>query len=206
MAVSLPTRKCPACGAQVSFKPDWDAAYCSYCGTKVMLSDEMKELRREEQEREESNRLRSTIFVVWVVALVAVVGFALYIGVSGQHPGGFTVASMLAGVGLPIALIGAYVLLKYLPDRDKVAKLIAEGGVYLPEEISSYVGKNCDTVQKLLTEEGFTNIQLVNLNDVKLGLFVKRGVITDISIGGKQRGTGERYYRPEVPIVITHHG
>ena len=40
MAISFISVKCPQCGANLSIEEDRDMAFCTYCGTKIIIHNE----------------------------------------------------------------------------------------------------------------------------------------------------------------------
>lgn len=42
MAIKLTQMKCPNCGGDLNFEGDHDQVFCTYCGTRIMVSDENK--------------------------------------------------------------------------------------------------------------------------------------------------------------------
>ena len=46
MAVKLISVKCPECGATLNIEEDREQAFCTYCGTKVLLHNENEHIYR----------------------------------------------------------------------------------------------------------------------------------------------------------------
>lgn len=66
------------------------------------------------------------------------------------------------------------------------------------------VGEDYKTVDAYLRAAGFTNIEIIDLNDSGLA-FWKNGKVAAISIGGKTEFESTDYFYPDTPIVISYH-
>ena len=42
MPIELSVMKCPECGAEISFVENRDVFFCSYCGAKILATNEME--------------------------------------------------------------------------------------------------------------------------------------------------------------------
>ena len=61
------------------------------------------------------------------------------------------------------------------------------------------------TLEDELKILGFTNVKSVELNDVRLGIVAKKGIISRVVIDGKAvKNPG--WYLPDTPIIIEYHG
>jgi len=65
--------------------------------------------------------------------------------------------------------------------------------------------ENAYVLQAKLEQKGFTNIKMINLKDLKVGLFNKSGEINSVSINGKATKPLKKL-DPNVSIIITYHG
>lgn len=64
-------------------------------------------------------------------------------------------------------------------------------------------GENYQYVKSTLESAGFTNIELIDLDDQ--GMFKKDGEVTSISIGGNTSFDSSDYFDKDVTVVITFH-
>lgn len=69
---------------------------------------------------------------------------------------------------------------------------------------SDYVGRNYKAVQAELEATGFTNIQLIDLNDSGIK-FCKKNKVEFISIVDKSNFESVDYFSPNDKIVISYH-
>lgn len=70
---------------------------------------------------------------------------------------------------------------------------------------SGYINDNALTLQAKLEQCGFTNIKMVNLHDVSLGIFKKNGEIKSILVNGHSPHPRKWLYA-NTPIMIEYHG
>ena len=86
------------------------------------------------------------------------------------------------------------------PNGEKVSLIKFPKYGYPFEELNyMYVYNN-------LLEAGFLNVELINLKDIRLGLFAKEGTIKKITVSGEPICRGGEKYSPYVSIVIYYHG
>ena len=70
---------------------------------------------------------------------------------------------------------------------------------------SEFEGEQYKDVVAALTNKGFTNIQLVRADDLKLGFFAKEGAVKAISVNDKKDFAEEDVFYFDDPIVIIVH-
>ena len=96
MAISLKSIKCPECGASLQIEEGRTQVFCSYCGTKVIVTNEnehiyrhideaevkqaetdrivrMRELELEEQTATQRNSLKTVLTIIWLVLSLIVI-------------------------------------------------------------------------------------------------------------------------------------
>ena len=133
MAIQFVSVKCPQCGADLSIESNRQQAFCTYCGTKVIVHNENEHIYRNidearikeseterlirlkelELEEKENAKGRLTTAVAYVVALIfLVIGF-LNMGSN----------SMIGLWGIIIALyIGLFTMIKSKDQKKKAVK------------------------------------------------------------------------------------
>lgn len=70
---------------------------------------------------------------------------------------------------------------------------------------SEFVGEQYKDVVTALTDRGFTNIQLVRADDLRLGLFAKEGAVKSVTVNDKKDFAEEDVFYFDDPIVIMVH-
>ncbi len=227
MAIKLNSVKCPECGASLPIEEGRTQVFCSYCGTKVIVTNEneyiyrhideagvkqaetnrivrMRELDLEEQRTAQGNALKKVLTIIWLVLSLIVIAICIVkIAIQDDFTTGFL---MLFYLGGPVVGGGAYLIFKLIPDKEADKVLMSSGGIRLPKDIFPYSEKNYEAVQSALRSAGFRNISCINMHDLTLGLLQKPGKIDSITVNGEKITSGGRVYMPDVPITITYHG
>lgn len=229
MAITLNSVKCPECGATLPIEEGRTQVFCSYCGAKVIITNEnehiyrhideagvkqaetdrmirLRELELEEAQASRNEKLRSTLMKIWIPASVIIVVLGIGIMFFGGDMGPIYGFDFLAFVGGPIVGGGAALIFKVLPEKEADKAMMRNGGIRLPKNIFPYSEQNYETVRSALQSAGFRNITCVNMHDLTLGLLQKPGKVDSISVNGEKIMSGGKVYLPDVPISITYHG
>ncbi|MCF2621421.1 zinc ribbon domain-containing protein [Collinsella tanakaei] len=92
-------------------------------------------------------------------------------------------------------------------ERDKIAKAMAEGKIIMPISSGWPDEKDRITVKHRFEEAGFTNVELIPLNDINIitALYVREGIVEDVTVGGKRGFVEGTFYYPTVPIAVYYH-
>lgn len=224
MAITLNSIKCPECGATLNIESNRNQFFCSYCGAKVVLTNENEyvyrhideaEITRAETERivrlhemhveEGGSSLLRTLTIIWVVLSLVLITIAILIMFLAEDGGldGFLFLFYVCG---PIIGGGAYLVFKYIPGKENEKRIRNHGGIRFPENLANATEMNYEGARNLLINAGFRNISCVNLHDLKLGILTKPGTVNSISVDGKMVQNVGAYYMPDSEIVITYHG
>lgn len=229
MAYKLISVKCPDCGQTLSIEENRTQAFCSYCGAKVLISNEneyvfrqvdeadikkaeterlirLKELELQEQREIHGRNLRRVLTVIWLIisVILLIIIIAKMAGSSSGFTSGFL---MLFYIGGPIIGGGAYLIFKWLPEKENEKVIEKQGGIRFPNGLAPFSDKKYFAVEDSLRSTGFTNISCVNLHDLNiLSALVNSDKVDKITINGQQITSGGKMYMPDVPIVITYHG
>ena len=225
MAVKLISVKCPECGAALDIEEDRKEAFCSYCGTKVLLYNEneyifrhvdeaevkqaetdqmvrMKQLEYAEKERidfEKSKAQKSRILLIlFTVSMVL-----MLIGI---------IASVVFGdgnLGFELCLLGCLPLfgivciwgVSYINDDDIDTDYKTEG----PSSISYYETINYSALEKRYVSAGFTNVKCVPLNDLTMEDLMKAGMVESITLDGWSVISIDENNSKDAEIVIYYH-
>ena len=228
MSITLNPLKCPACGASLNAREGQKQLFCSYCGTKILVSDEnertyrhideagvrqaetdrlirLKELELNEKRTSGMSVLRAILTGLWIVFLLIIITIVLVKTIKE----GFTESDaflILFYIGAPIIGGGGFLIFKVLPDKEKETNLRKSGAVMFPKGLDPFTDQNYETVSSILRGSGFRNVTCVNLHDIKTGLLSDPGKIATITVSGAEISSGGKYYLPDAPIIITYHG
>ena len=226
MGVGVHSIRCPECGANLPVEEGRTQIFCSYCGTKVLITNDnehiyrhideagikqaeterivrMRELEMEAQRERQRSELKKNLIIIWIAISLITIVISMVLMMINDSAVGYI---LLMYVGIPIIVGGAYVLFKLIPEKENDRVLMSNGAIKLPKDISSYSEKSYEAVQASLEHAGFRNITCVNMHDLRIGLLQKPGLVDSITVNGEKISKGGRYYMPDVPITITYHG
>ena len=94
-----------------------------------------------------------------------------------------------------------YVSTKLLDDTADIKQFLPE--VPMREGSKFYVGKNASEAESLLTEVGFTNIQVVK--STQRGLLFKSGQVLSVAVNGKNNFNMGEWYPLDSEITIEYY-
>ncbi len=229
MSVKLIAVRCPECNADLSVEEGRPFAFCTYCGTKVMIHNEneyvfrhideaalkkaendhivhMRELDSREKSDNRMSGLRMILTVIWLILSLIILTICIVKWAAGGETGWTQGFLMLFYLGGPVIGGGAYLIFKLIPEKETDKRISASGGVRIPKELVPFQDKDYQFVLSSLRNAGFTNITCMNLHDIRLGILQKPGRVETITINGEELRTGGRVFYPDAPIVITYHG
>jgi len=226
MSVSLIPIRCPKCGANLNIEEGRSTAFCTYCGTKILIHNENEHIYRHIDEagikkaetdqmmmlkkmelaeknrvdREKTKKLKVIISLSMAVLgmLLMVLGFIL--GHNSGDPDSGLYA--LAMVGMFSLLGGAYIWLfskKKDEDDDDL------GDKTKVPDLTDYQKDNYIVMKTKFEDAGFTNIKCIPLNDLTVGLMKKPGMVASISVNGIIQDSERRKYSKDAPVIISYH-
>ena len=215
MAIQFVSVKCPQCGADLSIESDRQQAFCTYCGTKVIVNNENEHIYRNidearikeseterlirlkelELEEKENAKGRLTMAVAYGVALIfLVVGF-LNMGSN----------SMVGLWGIIIALyIGLFTMIKSKDQKKKARRILAPDEVQITDAMSGFGERDFNSAVVLFQSAGFTNVNAVPLKDLTILNPLKNGKVDKVTINGDFFECGDVFKR-DAKVVIMYH-
>ena len=143
MSIKLLVVKCPECGAHLDVEEGRRQLFCSYCGAKVIISNEneyiyrevdeariieaeakerirLKELEIEAAKRAQHEPLRKVLTCLWIASIIIIAGICIYLAFfSGDALGGLSAFNVMAWIGGPVVGGGAHLLFKVFPEKFK---------------------------------------------------------------------------------------
>lgn len=208
MAIKVNNIKCPACGADLTVEEGRTQCFCSYCGTKVIITNENEyvyrnideaKVKQAETDRiiklkkleliEKNKSIRVKAYIV--LGIIAIISFLI---------GGLFDFAWFLFIGL-FAIIGiAYLFLFNVEHNNDDF----DGEIRIPSEIGNYQSLSYQSVVAILKNAGFTNIECISLHDLRAGIIYKPNTVKSISINGRPF-TLITKYSPNAKIVITYH-
>ena len=179
--------RCPRCGADLDGREK--QAFCEYCGAKLWIDDESKNVNYTYTKRDEA-RIRE----IESKERIRIMEME-----NATNEEKRTVKTTLIFVLLPVVLV-ALIWLGFAIG-DGIATM---QGHILAGNAEDYIGQNYEAVVAQLEERGFTNIATVDLNDSGL-FFWNDGKVASVSIDGKTDFTDSQYFDPNAKVIITYH-
>lgn len=80
-----------------------------------------------------------------------------------------------------------------------------EGEAKTPSGSSVQKGRDYESVVEAFEENGFTNIQLVELDDLVTGWLTKEGEVESVSVDGDTGYSADTWYPNNVEVIISYH-
>lgn len=227
MALQFNSVKCPECGASLPIEEGRTQVFCSYCGAKVIVTNDneyiyrhideagvrqaetdriirLRELEFAEKAASQGSVFRKGFTILWLILSLIIIAICIYkLAFKDDFATGFL---MLFYMGGPVIGGGAYLVFKLLPEKENEKIKLQNGGIRFPKGLEPFSDKNYEAVQIALRNAGFVNITCINIHDLTFGILQKPGKIVKITVDGKDISSGGKVYLPSVPITITYHG
>ena len=186
---------CPCCGARIEVDTNGrNSVYCSYCGNQISLFD-----KRAEHTINENINMNTDVVVRKSVQTRYTDDAEVLkeINKEKSEKRGLIIGLVmfLVSFGILFAMLGVEMIVE--KQAKKEGKICA--GFYGDLE-----EKNYKEVVAHFEAAGFTNIELVDLNDSGLA-FWKKGQVETISVGGNTSIDSSDYFYPDTKVVITYH-
>ncbi len=215
MAIKMNSVKCPECGANLQIEEGRKQLFCSYCGTKIIMTNENEYIYRHIDEAEmaqaETNRIvemkrmemaeksrlqkqsikKIKIIISIILGIIMLISFAI-------HETQMMTLGMICALALMMMWMGE---IGNNSDDDD----IYDGKIKVPSGIDGFEKKSYHAIEELLKSAGFSNIQSIPLNDLTTGLLKKPDMVESITINGKNITGGGKKFLPDATVVITYH-
>ena len=169
--------KCPECGGIIND----DSKFCNYCGARIVITDEnTKAINYSKVITDESEVLRAKNQKYELEQKYEIkkkdkkIKRYIWLGI--------------------ILLLAARIAYVNVPKLWKVSA----GSHY------DYENKNYEVVEKSLRAKGFTDIELIDLNDTDDGWY-DDGEVEDVSIDGNTRFDRYNYFSKKAKVIISYH-
>ena len=186
---------CPNCDGMLKVEvKNQDQIYCPYCGQQFLVDSEKKEytVNVNKHIRVDKNmHYRYTDDAEVIKAQL-----------KDREDKRALLVLLVMFVGGILSLFLSIVIPDAIADH-KEAQALREGkisaGYY-----GDLIGEDYKTVEAHFESAGFTNIELIDLDDSGLKFWTD-GDVTVISIGGETNFSSSDYFDPATKVVISHH-
>lgn len=188
--MKLKVLKCPECKANIEINNKRSSCFCSYCGSQIILDDEKQIITINKNINVTKNIFETKRYID--EAEVERVKAAD----KSDKRELFVLGMMLVFIVLILLGVGTYFVLipKLAESQGKIA-----AGYY-----RDLVGKDYETVEAHFEAAGFTNIELIDLDDSGIA-FWREGNVKSISVGGDTDFESHQRYSPDTKVVISYH-
>jgi len=176
--------KCKSCGAILQVNEELKNVSCNYCGQNFIMDNEKKEYI-----------INKNINIHKRYTNDADVIRAKNETRKDNKEFRETMIGIIGGIGIPLFIIISIVI------GLSINKWVAQSeGKISAGYYRDLLGKDYETVEAHFEAAGFTNIELIDLND-----FWNKGKVETISVGGDTSFESMDYFSPETKVVISHH-
>lgn len=218
--VKLISVKCPECGATLNIEEDREQAFCTYCGTKVLLHNENEHIYRHideagikqaetdrmvmlrkmellEKRRASAQKVKTLkIGITVVLGLVMLICFGVGYSVDGGS------GALMVGMVCGLIIMYMWLLNK---DKDDEDDLDLGDKAKVPSAITDYEKKSYSAIEAMFVSAGFTNVRSIPLNDLTMGVLKKPGTVDSITINGREITSGGKKFPKDAAVVISYH-
>ena len=188
--MNLKVLKCPECRANLEIEDNRTSCYCQYCGCKIILDNEKQEttINKNINVTKNINKTNRYIDEAEIERVKAE---------DNQDKRSYKFVAWWWGI-LAIVLLG---IILYFALAGKVAESQGKisAGYY-----KDLVGKDYESVEAHFEAAGFTNIELIDLDDSGLAFWTEDKVDT-ISVGGDTSFESTDWFDPDTKVVISYH-
>ena len=217
MAVKFISVKCPECGASLPIEEGREKMFCSYCGTPVIMTNENEHIIRHVDEagvkRAETDRivklkqlemdsqesdLRKKLIFVWLGASIILT----ILGIVGMmiNSEGLSICLLLA---MSVAIWGALGL--FANKKGHKSQTVNADEAVISEAMAIHRGKNYHFIVDSFRGAGFTQINVVPLNDLNFLSKGNNGKVEDVTINGDSDFDEGDVFSKSSIITITYH-
>ena len=219
LPISLISVKCPDCGHALHVEEGRTQAFCSYCGSKIIInneneyvfrhideaaikiSDNETKVKLQELEAEKKTiSVRWIMFFLWIFLTITIIAIMIKEFTSDDPEGGAKALGIFYFVALPFIIGGGVVVLHCLPEREKQNKIKQKNGIKIPSSMFFLLSYDYDDFANSLRALGFMNIKCVPLYDSG----VLNNKVESFTIDGKEPRE-DKYYLPDSQIVVSYH-
>ena len=182
--------KCPECRANLEIKEDRKFCFCEYCGCKIIFDDEKQEININKNINITKNINNTKRYINDAEVLKER-------NKDKEHKRDWIMVFFCFALLLGIAVVPLVIMNLNETVAKNEGKVCA--GFY-----RDLVGEDYKTVEAHFEAAGFTNIELIDLDDSGMA-FWKDGKVETISVGGDTSFDTTDWFEPDTTVVISYH-
>lgn len=196
--MKLVSLRCPNCYANVNTEiGDRSTFFCPYCGSKIYVDDDVK---RVEVNTNQTYRKIDEARILESENKKAI-EFKRLAHKERKHK--WEAIETIALLLFAALLLGALSLMGISYDKEE-KEMIEQGKIQVGVSYEHFEGEKYEAVVKELNARGFTNIEIIDLDDA--GWFRnKADTVKSVSINGDAYFGSSTYFFPTDKVIITHH-
>ena len=188
--VKLKALKCPECKANLEIEEGRNIWFCNYCGCKIILDNEKQEVTINKNININKKIEKTSRYIndaeVERVRTDDKKDKRSYMFITIWW---IVIALVILGVNLYF-----FIMPKVAESQGKIS-----AGYY-----RDLVGTDYKSVEAHFEAAGFTNVELIDLNDSGMA-FWNEGKVESISVGGDTDFESHNYFAPYTKVVISYH-
>lgn len=188
--MKLQVFKCPECNANIEIDEARTTCFCHYCGCKILIDEDKTETTINKNINITKNINHTKRYVNDADVIRAK-------NEAEKDSRDFKQVLIIFGILLLIPVVISLGLFINKSVSQQEGKISA--GYY-----RDLIGKDYETVEAHFESAGFTNIELIDLNDSGVA-FWNEGKVEIISVGGDTSFESTDYFSPETKVVISYH-
>ena len=186
--MKLKVLKCPECRANLEIEDDRTSCYCQYCGCKIILDSE-----KQEYTYSKNVNVNKTIHKRYTNDADIIRAKNEASKDSRDFKQFLTLMGLLLLIPI-VVFVGFQINGAVSRHEGKI-----NAGYY-----KDLIGKDYETVTAHFEAAGFTNIELIDLDDSGLA-FWNEGKVDTISVGGDTDFESVDWFYPDTKVVISYH-
>lgn len=186
--MKLKVLKCPECRANLEVEEGRTSCFCQYCGCKIILDDE-----KQEYTINKNININKTIHKRYTDD-AEVIRETSKEKENKRSWIALLICAIIA-IGIPFGMLAKFGIEENIAKNE--GKISA--GFY-----RDLVGEDYKTVEAHFKAAGFTNIELIDLNDSGIA-FWNDGKVATISVGGDTDFDSTDWFDPDTKVVISYH-
>ena len=184
--MNLRVLKCPECKANLEIEDGLHTCFCKYCGCQIILDEE-----KQEYTINKNININKTVRHTDDAEIIRAENEAR------ESSRGFKQFLIIWGLLIAFIIIGVVGFKIHGAMAQRDGKINA--GYY-----KDLIGKDYETVEAHFEAAGFTDIQLIDLDDSGISFWTDGNVDT-ISIGGDTDFESTDWFYPDTKVVISYH-
>lgn len=186
---------CPCCDARIEADMnERDSVFCAYCGCRISLYD-----NRSEYTTNKNINVNRNITVDKAIQHRYTDDAEILKEYNRERKEKRTskmyVITLAVCISILLVVSGVEKIEEHRAEKEGKIRGVSS---------SSLIDQDYKTVVANLEAAGFTNIEVIDLNDSGLA-FWNDGKVETISIGGNTSFSSSDYFYPDTKVVITHH-